>query len=135
MCVSRISRATSFKSNATKQMSVFPFRALATHRSRSDWFEFDEKYQVMLPGPGGQTTRTCAKDSSVAKLRENRGVHWLPGSATESTDGATLCIKSRVARLVVEATTNSETKLRCKRNAVGGERKHSDSNTRHYHAT
>ena len=33
MCVSRISRATSFRSN--------------------DWFEFDESYQVMLPGPGG----------------------------------------------------------------------------------
>ena len=35
--------------------------------------------QVMLPGTGGQTTRTCAKDSNVAKLKENRGV-YLPGS-------------------------------------------------------
>ena len=33
----------------------------------------------------------------------------MPGSATESTDGAPLCIKFRVARLVVEATSNSET--------------------------
>ena len=62
---------------------------------QSDWFEFDESYQVMLPGPGRQT-RTCAKDSIVAKLEENRGVHWLPGSAAESTDGAP-SRKSRVA--------------------------------------
>ena len=33
----------------------------------------------------------------------------MPGSATERTDGAPLCIKFRVARLVVEATPNSET--------------------------
>ena len=76
---------------------------------QSDWFEFDESYQVMLPGPGGQTTRTCAEDSHVAKLEENRRVYWLPGSATESTDRAPLCIKFRVARLVVEETPNSET--------------------------
>ena len=63
----------------------------------------------MLPGTGGQTTKTCAKDSNVAKLEENRGVYWLPGSATESTDGAPLSMKFRVARLVVEATPNSET--------------------------
>ena len=36
----------------------------------------------MLPGPGEQT-RTCAKDSNVAKLEENRRVYWLPGSAAE----------------------------------------------------
>ena len=76
---------------------------------QSDWFEFDESYQVMLPGPGGQTTKTCAKDSNVAQLEENRRVFRLPSSATESTDGAPFCIKSRVARLVVEATPNSET--------------------------
>ena len=63
----------------------------------------------MLPGLGGQTTRTCAKDENVAKLEENCGVYWLPGSATECTDGAPLCIKFGVARLVVEATPNSET--------------------------
>ena len=34
MCMSRISRVTSFRSDATKQMSVFLFRALARHRSR-----------------------------------------------------------------------------------------------------
>ena len=45
----------------------------------------------------------------MAKLEENRGVCWLPGSATESTDGAPLGIKFRVARLVLEATPNSET--------------------------
>ena len=90
-------------------MSVFPFRALARYRSRSDWFELDEGYQAMLPGTGGQTTRTCAKDSNVAKLEENRRVYWLPGSAAESTDGAPLSMKFRVARLVVEATTDSET--------------------------
>ena len=62
----------------------------------------------MLPGSAGQITKTRAKDPSVAKLEENRRVYWLPGSATESTDGAPLYIKFRVARLVVEATTNSE---------------------------
>ena len=56
----------------------------------------------MLPGPGEQT-RTCAKDSNVARLEENRRVYWLPGSAAESTDGASLN--------VVEATTNSETEF------------------------
>ena len=76
---------------------------------QSDWFELDEGYQGMLPGTGGQTTRSCAKDSSVAKLEENRRVHWLPGLAAESTDGAPLIMKFRVARLVVEATTDSET--------------------------
>ena len=53
---------------------------------QSDWFEFDAGYQVMLPGPGGQTTRTCAKDSNAAKLEENCRVCWLPGSATECTE-------------------------------------------------
>ena len=66
-------------------------------------------YQVMLPGPGGQTTKTCAKNPNLAMLWENRRVCWMPGSATEITDGAPLCIKFRVARLVVEATPNSET--------------------------
>ena len=65
----------------------------------------------MLPGTGGQTTRTCAKDSNVAKLEENRRVYWLPGPAAESTDGALLNLKFRVARLVVEATTDSETEF------------------------
>ena len=77
---------------------------------QSDWFESDGGYQVMLPGPGEQT-RTCVKDSNVAKLEENRRVHWLPGSAAESTDGAPLTMKFRVARLVVEATTDSETEF------------------------
>ena len=77
---------------------------------QSDWFELDEGYQVMLPGPGEQI-RTCAKDSNVAKLEENRRVYCLPGSAAESTDGATLNMKFRVARLVVEATTDSETEF------------------------
>ena len=74
-----------------------------------DWFEFDESYQVVLPGPGGQNTTTCAKDPNVAKLEGNRRVYWLPGSATESTDGAPWCIKFRVAELAVEASPNSET--------------------------
>ena len=63
----------------------------------------------MLPSPGGQTRRTCARDSNVAKLKENGRMYWLPGSATESTDGAPLCTNCRVAKLVVEATPNSET--------------------------
>ena len=63
----------------------------------------------MLPGPGGQTTRTCAKDLNVTRLEEHRGVYRLPRSATESTDGAPLCMKFKVARLAAEATPNSET--------------------------
>ena len=56
----------------------------------------------------------CQKKKTVdrlkmAKLEENRRVYWLPGSAAESTDGAPLSMKFRVARLVVEATTDSET--------------------------
>ena len=43
------------------------------------------------------------------KVVENHRVYWLPGSAAESTDGAPLSMKFRVARLVVEATTDSET--------------------------
>ena len=62
---------------------------------QSDWFESD----------------TCAKDSNVAKLEENLRVYWLPGSAAENTDGAPLIMKFRVARLVVEATTDSETEF------------------------
>ena len=63
-----------------------------------------ESYGRVLP-----PHRTCAKDSNVAKLEENRGVYQLPGSATESADGTPLCINVRVARLAVEATPNSET--------------------------
>ena len=74
---------------------------------QSDWYESDGGYQVMLPDPGEQT-RTCAKDSHVAKLEENRRVYWLLGSAAESTDGAPLSMKFRVARLVVEGTTDSK---------------------------
>ena len=62
----------------------------------------------MLPGTGGQT-RTCAKVSNVAELEENSRMYWLPGSAAASTDGAPLSMKFGVARLVVEATTDSET--------------------------
>ena len=88
---------------------VFSISSAGRISQQSDWFELDEGYQVMLPGTGGQTTRTCAKDSYVAKMEENRGAYWLRGSAAESTDGAPLSMKFRVARLVVEATTDSET--------------------------
>ena len=64
----------------------------------------------MLPGPGEQT-RTCAKDSNVAELEENSRMYWLPGSAAENTDGAPLITKFRVERLVVEASTDSETEF------------------------
>ena len=64
----------------------------------------------MLPGPG-EETRTCAKDANVAKLEENCRVCWLPGSAAENTDGIPLTTEFRVERLVVEATTDSETEF------------------------
>ena len=47
----------------------------------------------------------------MAKLEENRRVCWLPGSAAENTDGAPLIMKFRVARLVVEAMTDSDTEF------------------------
>ena len=101
-----------------------------------NWFEFDAGYQVMLPGPGGQSTRTCAKDPNVAKLEENRRVYWLPGSATESTDGAPSCMKFRVARLADEATPNSETELDVNATqSEESEEKHAEPNTRHHHVT
>ena len=70
---------------------------------QSDWFEFDESHQVMLPGPVGQTPKTCAKNSNVAKLEENRGV------PVARIDGATLCMKFCVARSADEAAPDSET--------------------------
>ena len=86
--------------------SHFESHKLQVQCKQSDWFEFDEGHQVMLPGPGGQTTRTCAKDK---KLEENCGVYQLPGSATESTNGAPCCMKFRKARLIGEATPSSQT--------------------------
>ena len=74
---------------------------------QSNWLE---GYQVMLPGPG-EESRTCAKDSNVAKLDKNLRVYWLPGSAAENKDGAPLITEFRVERLVVEATTDSETEF------------------------
>ena len=38
-------------------------------------------------------------------------MYWLPGSAAESTDGAPLSMKFRMARLVFGATADSETEL------------------------
>ena len=76
---------------------------------QSDWFEFNGGYQVMLPGAGGQTPGHVRR-LECGKAEENRGVYQLPGSATESTNGAPLC-KFRVVRLVVEATTDSETEF------------------------
>ena len=99
---------------------------------QSDWFESDGGYQVMLPGPCEQT-RTCAKDSNVAKLKENRRVYWLPGSAAENTDGAPLIIKFRVARLVVEQRqTLRQNSMQHSWRRMG---KHADSNTRQYYVT
>ena len=98
---------------------------------QSDWFESDGGYQVMLPGPGEQT-RTCAKDSNVAKLEENRRVYWLPRSAADNTDGAPLITEFRVERLVVVTTTDSETEFDATQLE---ERKHADSNTRQYYVT
>ena len=107
-----------FQVQCNKTDVVFPFRAPARHRSRvtgsslmKDWFDFGESFQVMLPCPGGRTTMTCVKDSNVAELVENLKVYWLQGSATESTDGAPLCIQFRVARLVVDVKTNSESEF------------------------
>ena len=52
----------------------FSILSAGTTSEQSNWLE---GHQVMLPGTGGQTTRTCAKDSNVAKLGENQRVCWL----------------------------------------------------------
>ena len=57
----------------------FVILSIGKTSQKSDWFELDEGYQVMLPGTGGQT-RTCAEDSKCGKAEENRRVYWLPGS-------------------------------------------------------
>ena len=48
MWMSLISSVTCFRSDSTKQMSVFPLRAGKTSQ-QSELFEIDESYQVMLP--------------------------------------------------------------------------------------
>ena len=80
------------------------------HKFQVRFDEADVGFIILSAGPGEQT-RTCAKDSNVAKLEEKRRVCWLPGSAAESTDGAPLITEFRVERLVVEATTDSETEF------------------------
>ena len=61
---------------------------------QSDWFEFDESYQVMVPGPGGQTTRTCAKDLRVAKLAKvGNGKHGWSTVVHEVQSGKFGCRK------------------------------------------
>ena len=72
---------------------------------QGNWFEFDEGYQVMLPGPGVQTIKTCAMDPNVAKLRENRRVYWMPGSATESTEGDTVVHKVQSGKVGCRGNT------------------------------
>ena len=58
-----------------------------------------------------QNTNGQNHDSNVAKLKENRGMYWLPRSAAESTDGAPLSTKFRAIRLIVEATKDSESEF------------------------
>ena len=43
----------------------FSISSAGTTSQQSDWL--DESYQVMLPGPGGQAIRTCARDSKCGK--------------------------------------------------------------------
>ena len=45
----------------------------------------------------------------MAKLEKTWRVYWLPGSATERTAGAPLCLKLRATRLIVEVLSNSVT--------------------------
>ena len=42
-------------------------------------------------------------DPSAAKLENHRGVHWLPCSVTEPSDGAPLCPNPKAARLAIES--------------------------------
>ena len=120
-----------FQVQCNKADVGFSISSACKTSQQSDWFEFDESYQVMLPGPSEQT-RTCAKDSNVAKQEENRRVYWLPGSAAESTDGASFTMKFRIARLVVEATADSETELDVNATQLEESEEHADPNTRRY---
>ena len=88
---------------------------------QSNWLE---GYQVMLPGPG-EETRTCAKDSNVAKLEENRRVYWLPGSAADNTDGAPLITDGDLLILKQNSMQHSWKRVK----------NHADSNTRQYYVT
>ena len=101
----RISKTTSFRSDVG-----FVILSAGKTSQQSDRFKLNGGYQVMLPRPGEQTRR-YVKDSNVAKLEENRRLCWLPESAAENTDGAPLNMKFRVARLVVEATRDSESEF------------------------
>ena len=57
----------------------------------------------MLPGSSGEFLRKCVKDPNAVKLEKQRGVHWLPCSATEHMDGPPLCPNPRTASVTVEA--------------------------------
>ena len=79
----------------------FPIVSIGEASQQCNWFVFGPGCQAMLPGSSGQFLRTCVKTPNAAKLEKHRGVHWLPCSATEHTDGAPLCPNPRVARLAV----------------------------------
>ena len=68
----------------------FPISSAGKASQQGDWFEFDASYQVTLSGPDVQTTRTCAGTQMWQSWEKTRRACWLPGSATDRTDGVPL---------------------------------------------
>ena len=83
-----------------------PISSAGKKSQQGNWFEFGTGCQVMLAGPGGQTTRTCAKDPEVAKLEKTPRVYWLPGSATECTAGAPFLPDTQSGKADRQSTDN-----------------------------
>ena len=77
----------------------FRILSIGEASQQGSWFVFGPGCQAMFPSLSGVFLRTCVNDPNAAKKVKHRGVHWLPCSATEHTDGAPLC----PARSAVEA--------------------------------
>ena len=113
------------------RMSVLPFWPLAKTSQQTDWFEFDEGYDVILPGPGEQA-RTCeglkcgkvgGKPFSVLVARIGSGKHGWSTVEHDVQSGKVSCWGN--AKLC--------DRIRC--NTVGGEWGNTQSLSRQYCAT
>ena len=113
----------------------FSFSSAGKTSQQSNCLEFDAGYQVMLPGPCGQITRTCAKDSKSGKVggkpesvlvaRFGNGKHGWGTVVQKVQSDKVACRKQR--QTLRQTSTKTQRRRR--------ERKHADSNTRQNHAT
>ena len=93
----------SFRSDAMRQMSVFPIVSIGEASQQDNWFVFGPSCQAMFARLEWGVPQDMCEGPKAAKLENYRGVYWLPCSATEHTDGVRLCPNPRTARLAVEA--------------------------------